>query len=87
MRDRDRLQRYLKEKGIGAVVYYDKPMHVTPALQFLAYKEGDFPKSEEAARSVLSLPVWPGLSRQQIRTVADAVKSFLENNIALGTRR
>ena len=87
VRDRDRLQRYLKEKEIGSAVYYDKPMHLTPALAFLGYKEGDFPKAEDAARNVISLPIWPGLSRQQIKTVAESVKLFLENNIALGTRR
>ncbi len=87
VRDRDRLRRYLTEKGIGSAVYYDTVMPLTPALAFLKHKAGDFPKAEEASRNVLSLPVWPGLKRRQIETVADEVKNFLENNVALTGRR
>ncbi len=87
VRDRDRLQRFLKEKGIATAIYYDKAMPFTPALSFLGHREGEFPHSEEAARTVLSLPVWPGLSRQQIKSVAEAVQQFLNNNLALGARR
>lgn len=83
VRDRDRLQRYLKEKGIGSAVYYDVVMPNTPALQHLGYKPGQFPVSEEASKTVISLPVWPGLKRQQIETVATEVNNFLDNNIAL----
>ncbi len=87
IRDRDRVRRYLTEKGIGSAVYYDTVMPLTPALSFLGHKAGEFPKSEEAARSVLSLPVWPGLKRRQIETVAEEVNHFLENNVALTARR
>jgi dTDP-4-amino-4,6-dideoxygalactose transaminase len=87
IRDRERVQRFLKEKEISTAVYYDVVMPYTPALQFLGHREGEFPNSEEAARTVLSLPVWPGLSRQQIKTVATTVSQFLENNISLGLRR
>lgn len=87
VRDRERLQRFLREKEIATAVYYDVVMPYTPALRHLGHREGEFPHSEEAARTVLSLPVWPGLSRQQIKTVAGAVLQFLENNIALGLRR
>jgi dTDP-4-amino-4,6-dideoxygalactose transaminase len=87
VRDRERLQRYLKEKAIATAVYYDVVMPYTPALRHLGHQPGEFPHSEEAARTVLSLPVWPGLSRQQIKTVASSVLQFLENNIALGARR
>lgn len=83
IRDRDRVRRYLTEKGIGSAIYYDVVMPLTPALAHLGYKKGDFPKSEHAARHVLSLPVWPGLKRKQIEQVAGEVNHFLENNIAL----
>ena len=83
IRDRDRARRYLTEKGIGSAVYYDIVMPLTPALAHLGHKKGEFPKSEEAAKSVLSLPVWPGLKRKQIEQVAEEVNNFLENNIAL----
>ncbi len=87
IRDRERVRRYLTEKGIGSAIYYDTVMPLTPALEFLGHKPGDFPKSEEAAKSVLSLPVWPGLKRKQIEMVAEEVNHFLENNIALTAKR
>ena len=87
IRDRERAQRFLKEKEISTAVYYDIVMPYTPALRHLGHREGEFPNSEEAARTVISLPVWPGLSRQQIKSVATAVTQFLENNIALGLHR
>jgi dTDP-4-amino-4,6-dideoxygalactose transaminase len=87
IRDRDRVRRYLTEKGIGSAVYYDTVMPLTPALSFLGHKPGEFPKSEEACKSVLSLPVWPGLKRRQIEQAAEEVNHFLENNIALTARR
>lgn len=83
IRDRDRARRYLTEKGIGSAVYYDVVMPLTPALAHLGHKKGEFPNSEAAAKSVLSLPVWPGLKRKQIEQVAEEVNHFLENNIAL----
>lgn len=83
VRDRDRLRRYLQEKGIGSAIYYDVVMPNTPALKHLGYKPGQFPNAEEASKTVISLPVWPGLKRQQIETVATEVNNFLDNNIAL----
>lgn len=87
VRDRDRLRRYLSEKGIGSAVYYDVVMPLTPAFAFLGHKPGEFPKSEEACKSVLSLPVWPGLKRKQIEQVAEEVKTFLANNVAMTVKR
>ncbi len=79
--DRDRLKAYLAHCGIQSAIYYPTPLHLTPALSFLGYKEGQFPVAEDCARRVLSLPVWPGLKRQQIKRVVQAVREFLENNI------
>lgn len=87
VRDRERLRRYLTEKEIGSAVYYDVIMPLVPALASLGHKPGEFPHSEEAAKSVLSLPVWPGLKRRQIEQVAGEVNTFLENNVALTKRR
>jgi dTDP-4-amino-4,6-dideoxygalactose transaminase len=86
IRDRERVRRFLTEKSIGSAVYYDTVMPLTPALAYLGHKPGDFPKSEEACKSVLSLPVWPGLKRKQIEQVAEEVNHFLENNVALARR-
>jgi len=80
MGDRDRLRAFLTEKRIGSAIYYPLPLHRMPALEFLGYAEGAFPVAEECARRCLSLPVWPGLTRQQVRTVAETVIEFFENN-------
>lgn len=85
--DRNRLRTYLSEKGIGTAVYYDVVMPLTPALQFLGHQAEEFPNALEASKTVVSLPVWPGMTRQQIERVADAVGVFLRNNVAMPATR
>lgn len=80
---RDELADYLKTKGIGCAVYYPIPLHLQPCLKYLGYVEGDFPASEKLAREVLSLPVFPGLKRQEIIEVADAIAEFYRTRAAL----
>jgi dTDP-4-amino-4,6-dideoxygalactose transaminase len=53
-------------------------LHLQPAYCHLGYKEGDFPITEECARQVLSLPMYPELTRAQIEEVTQAIKEFLE---------
>ncbi|MFA6635513.1 MAG: DegT/DnrJ/EryC1/StrS family aminotransferase [Candidatus Omnitrophota bacterium] len=74
--DRDGLLNYLGEKGIGSRVYYPVPMHLQPCYKDLGYKKGDFPISEKAAKSVLSLPVYPELTEEMIQYVIDTVLAF-----------
>jgi dTDP-4-amino-4,6-dideoxygalactose transaminase len=76
---RDELQAYLKEKGIGTSIYYPLPLHLQPCFAYLGYKEGAFPETEKAAREVLSLPVYPELTKAQRDEVIDAVKGFFGN--------
>ena len=75
-RDRDHLQGYLRERGIGTGVYYPIPLHLQPAYQFLGYKEYDFPVAETAARETLSLPMYPELTENEIDRVAEAIHDF-----------
>ncbi|HBG05040.1 MAG: aminotransferase DegT [Geobacteraceae bacterium GWC2_58_44] len=72
-KDRDVLQSNLKQAGIPSMVYYVKPMHLLDAMAYLGYKEGDFPVTELAARTVLSLPFFPYLSRDEVEKVARTV--------------
>jgi dTDP-4-amino-4,6-dideoxygalactose transaminase len=74
--NRNELQAHLKSKGIGTAVYYPCPLHLQPCLQYLGYKEGAFPISEELAKRALSLPISPGLKKKQISQVAQAVLEF-----------
>ena len=73
---RDELQSHLNAKKIGNSIYYPLPLHLQPCFAYLGYKPGSLPNSEAAAREVLSLPVFPELTRSQLDEVIDAVRSF-----------
>jgi len=73
---RDELQKHLNSRKIGNSIYYPLPLHRQPCFEYLGYKEGAFPQSELAAREVLSLPVFPELTRPQLDEVIDGVRSF-----------
>lgn len=74
---RDEIQRHLKSRAIETGIHYPIPLHLQPAYRYLAYREGDFPNTEEAAREVLSLPMYPELSDEQISLVAEAIGEIL----------
>lgn len=74
--DRDKLAEHLAEKGIGYGVYYETPLHLQPAFQYLGYKEGAFPVSEDLAKRAISLPIAPGLKKHHVETVVDEILSF-----------
>lgn len=75
---RDPLVAHLKEKQIGCDIYYPLCLHQQECLQPLGHKLGDFPHAEEAARSVLALPMFPDLSETQQRRVVEACGQFLQ---------
>lgn len=71
---RDQIQQKLREEGISSVVYYPLPLHLQKALGYLGHKEGDFPVAEEAARQVLSLPMYPELEEPVIKNIGEIIK-------------
>lgn len=73
---RDELHKWLNEKDIGASVYYPAPFHLQEVFKYLGYQEGDFPESEKAAKEVLSLPIYPELTKQQIEEVTASINTF-----------
>jgi dTDP-4-amino-4,6-dideoxygalactose transaminase len=74
--ERDRLQGYLKENGIGTEVYYPLPLHLQPCFAPLGYQKGEFPASEQLAADTLALPIHQGLKRPDLEYVSEKVRSF-----------
>lgn len=73
--DRDKLRDVLGAQGIQTGIHYPIPVHLQPAHADLGYHAGDFPNAEAAAREVLSLPLFPEMTRDQVETVAAAVSA------------
>ena len=70
--ERDDLMEHLNEKGISSAVYYPKPLHLCEHFRKLGYKEGDFPVAEKLSRQVLSLPVHPHVTKEQLDLIINA---------------
>ena len=73
---RDELQAHLKALGIGSAVYYPICLHEQPCFKDLGYKAGQLPESEQAAKEVLSLPVYPEMTEAMREEVAGAILGF-----------
>lgn len=73
---RDELEEYLKSRGIGTLIHYPVPIHLQKAYQDLGYKAGDFPIAEEISNTVLSLPLWYGMSEEDINYVVDTINQW-----------
>ena len=73
---RDALQQYLAAHGIGTGLHYPVPLHLQAAYAGLGLGAGSFPIVEAAARDILSLPMFPELTADQIGMVAEAIRDF-----------
>jgi dTDP-4-amino-4,6-dideoxygalactose transaminase len=74
--DRDRVRADLNDAGIGAAVHYPRPAHLNPAWSALGGR-GDFPAAEGLAERTLSLPIFPGITAEEIDQVAEALGAAL----------
>ena len=77
---RDDMRKYLGERGIGTQIHYPVPIHLQQSAEFLGYRKGDMPITERVASEVLSLPMFPELTDEQLERVADSVRSFMKGN-------
>lgn len=71
---REAFMEQLKERGVGSGVYYPQPLHYIPHIAAYGFNKGDFPNAELAAQQVISLPVHPRVSEQDIKTIVNAIR-------------
>jgi dTDP-4-amino-4,6-dideoxygalactose transaminase len=73
---RDELMSYLKQKGIDCGVHYPIPLHLQPAYKNLGLKQGSFPVSEQLAKEILSIPIYPELTEEQREYIVKEIAGF-----------
>lgn len=74
--DPDELAGFLRERGIGTGRHYPEAAHLAPAYRWLGHERGEFPVAEALAAEVLSLPMFPGMTEQQVHAVASAIGDY-----------
>jgi dTDP-4-amino-4,6-dideoxygalactose transaminase len=74
---RDRVFARLQERGVGAGIHYPVPLHLQPAYAHLGYREGDFPVTERVAREIISLPIFPEITEEQVDRVCVALQESI----------
>jgi dTDP-4-amino-4,6-dideoxygalactose transaminase len=78
---RDALRNYLTAAGIGSDIHYPLPAHCQPAYMYLNYPAGTLPQTEQQARRILSLPLFPELTRTEVEQVAAAVHAWTSETL------
>lgn len=75
---RNQLQEYLTQHGIGTLIHYPIPPHLQQAYEHLNIKKGAFPIAEELSETMISLPMYPGLTDAQIDEIVDCIRDFYQ---------
>ncbi|MBN1899011.1 MAG: DegT/DnrJ/EryC1/StrS family aminotransferase [Spirochaetes bacterium] len=75
---RDDLIKFLNDNGIPTAIHYPMPLHLQKAFEFLGYKQGDFPVSEEISKKVMSLPMYPEMTEQEQDLVINEIHRFFK---------
>ncbi len=75
---RDELINYLKDNGIETAIHYPTPLPMLEAYQYLNYKASDFPIANQYKNEILSLPLYPEITSEQINYIASIIKSFYQ---------
>ena len=76
--NRDKLREELKSEGIATGIHYPIPLHLQPAYNYLGYKRGDFPVTEEYSKKILSLPMFAELTDKQIDEIVKLIRNYCE---------
>jgi len=75
-KQRDELRKYLAENGVETGIHYPVPLHLTPSFKWLGYKHVDFPIAEKFSNEILSLPIFPGMTKDEIGYVIEVIQKF-----------
>ncbi len=75
---RDELQDYLKKQGIPTAIHYPKALHLQKALAYLGKRQGDFPITEKMCQNILSLPMHPYITDEEINFIVKSIQKFFE---------
>ena len=78
--NRDGMQKFLAERGISTGFHYPLPLHFQKAYRHLGYSKGDFPVAEKLAEQLISLPLYPELTEDQITYVVDCIREYVAKN-------
>jgi dTDP-4-amino-4,6-dideoxygalactose transaminase len=78
---RDELGAYLNGHGVATARHYATPLHLQPAFGYLGHQTGSFPVAEGISKRVLSLPIFPELREEEIRTVVRLIAKFYKNKL------
>ena len=73
---RELLQKHLNDNGIGTLIHYPVPPHLQKAYNSLGFKKGDFPIAEKYAETMLSIPLFPGMTEDQVLYVTETIRKF-----------
>lgn len=74
--EREALQQHLSKNGVGTLIHYPIPPHLQGAYTHLGFSRGSFPVAEELAATSLSLPLWPGMTKEEVGYVAGVIKGW-----------
>ena len=74
--ERDRLQTFLRERGIETALYYPVPLHLQDCVRELGHRRGDFPLSDSAAEESMALPLYPELTHDDQEYVVGQIQEF-----------
>lgn len=71
--NRDKVAAMMREQNIGVSIHYPSPVHLHPCYRDLGYSAGDFPNAEKIAEKEISLPMFPGITGEQVEKVVNAL--------------
>lgn len=75
---REALKKFLAERGVETMIHYPVPPHLQEAYSDLKFRKGSFPFTEELSDTILSLPLWPGMNRDDVDYVTDLIRKFFK---------